>query len=194
MANATDPSPHHGKPVIERTLSSRVAFSGRLLKVEVIDVELEPGVLAVREVIRHPGAVAVVARCPDNRFILVRQYRKAVEQSLLEIVAGGLEPGETPESCARREIHEETGHNVLSLLRLGSVYPTPGYNSEIIHLYFANVSGDRMPDHKGDHDERIAIEYLTSADVDCHIRQGFICDAKTLAAWLLYTTASHVIP
>lgn len=187
MTNAIDPPPRHGSPVSERTLSSRLAFSGRLLKVEVLDVELEPGVRAVREVIRHPGAVAVVAECPDGRFVLVRQFRKAVEQALLEIVAGGLEPGETPEACVRREIQEETGHTVLSLHRLGSVYPTPGYNSEIIHLYHAAVSADRTPHHQGDHDERIAIEYVSRAQLDQQIQEGLICDAKTLSAWLLFT-------
>ncbi|GEM_PF-315691 len=174
------------QPVPERTLSARTAFSGRLLKVEVLDVELEPGVRAVREVIRHPGAVAVVAECQDGRWVFVRQFRKAVEQSLLEVVAGGLNPGEAPESCARREMHEETGHEVLALRPLGSVYPTPGYNSEVIHLFHATVSASRATRHQGDHDERISVEYLTRQAFEDLIRQGMVRDAKTLAAWLLY--------
>lgn len=170
-------------------MESRVAFSGRLLRVEVLQVELEPGIRAVREVIRHPGAVAVVAQCPDGRFVMVRQFRKATEQSLLEIVAGGLEPGEAPEACARREIYEETGHAVLSIRGLGAVYPTPGYNSEIIHLFYAAVSADRAPHHAGDHDERIAVEYFTRREFESLVRQGGIMDAKTLSAWLLFTTS-----
>lgn len=198
MTSATDHAPRHGTPVTERTLSSRIAFSGRLLKVEVVDVELEPGVRAIREIIRHPGAVAIVARCPDSRYVLVRQFRKAAEQALLEIVAGGLEPGEAPEDCARREIREETGHEVVSIRRLGAVYPTPGYNSEIIHLYSAAVSAERAPHPQGDHDERIAVEYFTREDLDRLIRNGQILDAKTLSAWLLYTSQSqpsgHTLP
>lgn len=193
MKNSTDgatrrPADPSATPP-ERTVESRVAFSGRLLRVEVLQVELEPGIRAVREVIRHPGAVAVVAQCPDGRFVMVRQFRKATEQSLLEIVAGGLEPGEAPEACARREIYEETGHAVLSIRGLGAVYPTPGYNSEIIHLFYAAVSADRAPHHAGDHDERIAVEYFTRREFESLVRQGGIMDAKTLSAWLLFTTS-----
>lgn len=194
MNSATDPAGHRLTPVTERTIASRTVFSGRLLSVEVLDVELEPGVRATREIIRHSGAVAIIAQCPDNRFILVRQFRKAVEQSLLEIVAGGIEPGENPDTSARREILEETGHKVLSLLRLGAVYPTPGYNNEIIHLYVANVSTDRTAHTQGDHDERIAVEYFTRSEVERLIREGQILDAKTLSAWLLFSHQSQHSP
>ncbi len=188
MSNAVSPSANHNlKPLPEHTISSRLAFSGRLLKVEVLDVELEPGVRATREIIRHPGAVAVIAECPGKRFVLVRQFRKATEQALLEIVAGGLEPNESPENCARREVLEETGHEVITLRRLGSIYPTPGYNSEIIHLFHANVSAGRATHHKGDHDERICVEYFSRQEVETLIRQGAIPDAKTLSAWLLFS-------
>lgn len=188
MSSATDrPGLRNRNPVPERTLASRLAFSGRLLKVEVLDVELEPGVRAVREVIRHPGAAAVIAECPDKRFVMVRQFRKPAEQALLEIVAGGLEPDESPETCARREVLEESGHEVLAIRRLGSIYPTPGYNSELIHLFHANVSAERAVHHKGDHDERIGVEYVTRAEMQSLIRKGVILDAKTLSAWLLFT-------
>lgn len=188
MSSATNqPAPQSRTPVTERTLSSRLAFSGHLLKVEVLDVELELGVRAVREVIRHPGAAAVIAECPDLRFVLVRQFRKAAEQALLEIVAGGLEPDESPATCARREVLEETGHEVVSIRPLGSIYPTPGYNSELIHLFHANVSAERAVHHKGDHDERIGVEYVTRDEMQSLIRKGGILDAKTLSAWLLFT-------
>lgn len=191
MNSATDPTGHRLTPVTERTITSRTVFSGHLLTVDVLDVELEPGVRATREIIRHSGAVAIIAQCPDDRFILVRQFRKAVEQSLLEIVAGGIEPDENPETSARREILEETGHKVLSLLRLGAVYPTPGYNNEIIHLYVASVSADRDTHPHGDHDERIAVEYFTRSEVERMIREGQILDAKTLSAWLLFSLPSQ---
>lgn len=189
MNSATNNEPHRGTPVTERTIASRTVFSGRLLTVEVLDVELEPGIRATRDIIRHAPAVALVAQCPDGRFILVRQFRKATEQFILEIVAGGIEPNENPTDCARREIREETGHEVLSLRPLGHIYPTPGYNNEIIHLYFAKVSAERDMHHQGDHDERIAVEYFTLDQFEYLLQQGQIIDAKTLAAWLLFIKA-----
>ena len=170
----------------EKTLTSTPAFSGRLLNVEVLEVELEPGVRSRREIVRHPGATAIVARIPDGRFVFVRQFRKPIETELLEIVAGGLEKGELPADCARREIKEETGHDVLSLRPLGTAYPAPGYTDEILHLFFAELSATRDAQH-GDHDERITVEYLTEAEVEALLDQGAIHDGKTLAAWLLFT-------
>jgi ADP-ribose pyrophosphatase len=169
----------------ETTLSTTRVFSGRILGVEVLDIEIEPGVRSRREVVRHAGAVAAVARCPDGRFVFVRQYRKAVERELLEIVAGGLEKGEVPADCARRELKEETGHDVLSIRPLGAFYPAPGYADEILHIFFAELSAASGA-HEGDHDERIVVEYLTDAEFEALVARGEIHDAKTLAAWLLF--------
>jgi ADP-ribose pyrophosphatase len=166
------------RPLYERTLSSAPGFSGRLLNVEVLEVELEPGVRARREIVRHPGAAAVVARTPDGRFLFVRQFRKPLERETLEIVAGGLEKGESPDECARREVKEESGHEVLSLERLGQMYPAPGYTDEILHLFFAELAAGRG-DQGGDHDERIAVEYLTADEIE-----------SKLATWLLFTRRS----
>ena len=98
-----------------------------------------------------------------------------------------LSRGEDPERCARREVHEETGHEVRAIRRLGEIYPTPGYNSEIIHLYYADVSAERALHHQGDHDERISVTYLTRREFEQLLGDGQIRDAKTLAAWLFYT-------
>ena len=94
---------------MEKTLASRTVFDGKLLCLEVIDVEVEPGVESVREVVRHPGAVVLLPQLPDGRFVLVRQFRKAIEEEILEAVAGTLDPGEDPLNCAGRELAEETG-------------------------------------------------------------------------------------
>ena len=173
--------------MIEKTLSSKTVFQGRLLKVEVVEVELDRGVRSRREIVRHPGAVAVVAQLPDKRFVFVRQYRKAVESSLLEIVAGCLERGENPDNCARREIKEETGYDVGSLKKLCVVALAPGYSSEKLHVYFARLKASRgiaTPDE----DERVDVVCLTASAFERMVRNGKIGDSKTLAGWLLYKT------
>jgi ADP-ribose pyrophosphatase len=170
----------------ERTLSARTAFRGRLLKVEVVEVELESGARSWREIVRHPGAVAVLAELPDGRFLLVRQFRKAIERPLLEVVAGTLQDGEKPAACARRELREETGHAAAELTRLGAVFVAPGYSREILHVYHARLKADPgtpVPDE----DEKIEPVRLTRARLERMIAAGKIADGKTLAAWLLYT-------
>jgi ADP-ribose pyrophosphatase len=170
----------------EKTLSTRSVFEGRLLNIEVLDVELDSGVRTTREIVRHMGAVAVLARCPDGRFVLVRQFRKPVECEALEIVAGVLENGESPEGCAAREVREETGFDVTRLTKLGSVWPSPGYTSEELHLFFAELS-DAPGESKFDEDEVLEIAYLTKDQIVEMISEGEIRDAKMLSAWCLWT-------
>jgi len=93
-----------------------------------------------REVVRHGNAVAVLARRPDGKFVFVRQYRKAAEEALVEVIAGGLEPGEEPMDGARRETAEETGYEVTDIKFLTTIICTPGYCEERIHLYFAEMT------------------------------------------------------
>jgi ADP-ribose pyrophosphatase len=136
-------------------------------------------------VVRHPGAAVVLARHPDGRFALVRQYRAAIAQNLLEAVAGCLNPGEDPAACAARELREETGHAATRLVPLGTIYPAPGYTSEAMHLFYADLDPKPAP-LKPDEDENLATEWLTAAEIDKRIVGGGIKDAKTLAIWLLY--------
>ena len=169
----------------ERTLHSETAFQGKLVRVDVLEVEMDGGKRAIREIIKHPGAAVILAQHPDGRFVLVRQYRKAVEANLLEVVAGTLDPGESPEACAYRELTEETGYTATSLEALGVIYPAPGYSEERLYVYYATLSPERgaiCPDD----DERIEVEWLTAEALETLIEQGEICDAKTLAAWTLY--------
>lgn len=170
----------------EITVQSETVFEGRLFRVEVADVRLEDGTPAQREIVRHPGAVAAVARLPDGRFVFVRQYRKPVEDHMLEIIAGTIDPGESDETCARREVAEESGCEVRSLRRLGRIYPSPGYVDEGITVFFAEVSEDG-PGAEGDEDERIEMVILSREAFEEEIRSDRIRDAKTLAAWMLYT-------
>jgi len=169
----------------ERTVKSERAFSGRLLNVEVLQVELETGQSSSREIVRHPGASVVLAQRTDGPFVFVRQFRKPIETCLLEVVAGTLVPGEDPAECARRELLEETGHEPLEMIHLGVVFPAPGYTDERLNTYFARVGIEQGP-RDLDEDERIEIEYLEEGAVDSLIAQGKIEDAKTLSAWMLY--------
>jgi len=173
----------------ERTVHSETAFQGKLVRVDVMDVELECGRRAVREIIKHPGATVVLAQLPDERFVLVRQYRKAVELELLEAVAGTLDPGEDPDTCVHRELEEETGYRAASMEKLGVIYPAPGYSEEILHVYFAKLAPERGA-MRPDDDERLEVELLTAEALEAMMDAGDMRDAKTLAAWALYRRRS----
>jgi ADP-ribose pyrophosphatase len=176
---------YRGQSMNEKTIDSRMIFSGKLLKLEVQDVELESGRKTIREIVRHPGACAVLAELPDGRFVLVRQFRKPVEKDVLEIVAGVLEPGEDPDQCAAREVREETGYKPSQLSKLGTVFPAPGYTDEMLHLYHAGLLSERADDVP-DEDEKIEAVCISREDLEEMISNGTIEDAKTLAAWVLY--------
>ena len=168
--------------VEEQTLTSQWLYRGRILGLEVQDVRLANGRQAVREIVRHGPAVAVLARLPDGRFLFVRQFRKPVEQALLEVVAGNREPGESAEDCARREMEEETGHRVARLEALGFIYPSPGYVDERIDLFFAEVEAEPGAT-KQDEDENVAAVRLTRTEARAELKERVV-DSKTLAAWL----------
>jgi len=169
----------------EKTLRSKIVFKGRLIKVEVVDVQIAGGRRSVREIVRHPGAAVVLARLPDGRFVFVKQFRKAVERNILEVVAGGFERGERPADCARRELTEETGYSASKLVKLGTVYPAPGYTDEVLHLYFAELNRKRGVGQP-DYDEHLEVVCMSEKQVDRMIGSGRIHDAKTLSAWLLW--------
>jgi len=168
----------------EKTISSRRVFDGRLLKLDVLEVALENGRSAGREIVRHPGAAAVWARAPDGRFVFVRQFRKAVEQELLEIVAGTREAGETPEACARREIREETGFAVKSLAPLGFIFTAPGFCTERIALFYAELAGGGAA--APDQDEHLDVVLLDETEWKAMMSGGAVQDAKTWAAWGMF--------
>ena len=174
---------------MEETLDSKIVFSGRALTLEVLDIDIGHGCVSQREIIRHPGAVVVLAQRPDERFVFVRQYRKAIETLLLEAVAGTLEENESPEDCARRELEEESGYTADSMHFLGTIVPAPGYSSEKLHLFYARI-GMEAGDVRPDEDERIEVVHLTRAEVEHAIDKGKLWDAKSLAAWLLYLRRS----
>jgi ADP-ribose diphosphatase len=165
-----------------RTLQSKSIYRGRVVELKV-DRVIEPGgVENIREVVCHPGSVVVIPHLPDGRIILVRQYRYAAKQSLWELVAGGLEPGETPAHGARRELTEETGYRARTVKRLLEFYPSPGVLSEKMHLFEAQGLTP-APSHP-DEDERIETGLFTRKELIGMVKHQQIHDAKTLVGML----------
>jgi ADP-ribose pyrophosphatase len=169
----------------EKTINSKTVFEGNLLKIDVLDVELDSGGRSVREIVRHRGAAVILAQLPDGRFVFVRQFRKPAEKEMLELVAGTKEPGEAPSECAAREVREETGHDVKNLRELGVLYSSPGYSDEKAYAYYAELMPDRN-DQNPDDDENLDVEYIEPERVEEMIENGEIEDAKTVAVWFLY--------
>ena len=168
----------------EKTIARRTVYEGRILDVDVLEVELPDGRRSVREIVRHGVAVAVIPRLPDGRFVFIRQFRKAMEQICFEVVAGNCDDGEDEAVSAERELREETGYGCRSLKRLGPVYPSIGYCTERIDVFYAEVDEQGATDL--DEDEYIEPVILSEAEMDAMIRNGEVSDAKTLAAWMLY--------
>lgn len=174
-----------GDPMEEKTLATRRVFEGRALTVDVLDIAMPDGRKTTREVLRHRGAVCVLGELPDGRFVLVRQYRKAVERTLLECVAGCMEEGETPEDSARRETREESGYDVGTLTRLGQSLPAPGYCDEVHHHFHARLL-PRAGDLRLDTDENLRPVCLTAGEIEAAIDDGTLDDGKSIILWDLY--------
>lgn len=136
--NLAEPEATGGTPLaVEETLSREVLYEGRVFRTEHQKVKLADGRVASRDLVFHAGGVCVLAVDESDRIVLVRQYRKAVEDFLWELPAGKLEPGEDPFAAVQRELGEETGLEAGSWSFLGNIFPTPGYCSETIWIYLA---------------------------------------------------------
>ena len=168
----------------EKTLSRKTVFEGRILNVDILEVELDDGRTSIREIVTHGVAVAIIPQLPDGRFVFIRQFRKAMERVCFEVVAGNCDPGEGEVVSAARELQEETGYIAGELELLGPLFPSVGYCTERIDIYFTKVSG--KGETSFDDDERIETVLLSEAEMDQMIRDNQVADAKTLAAWMLY--------
>jgi len=164
----------------ERLIESRHVYQGRAIRVKVDSVEKAGGRVTSREVVEHSDCVAVVAIDAERKFLLVRQYRHAVGQELLEIPAGSIDPGETPEQAVSRELREETGYLPRNIVRLGGFFSAPGYCNEYLHLFLA-TDLEYDPLHAEDTDS-IEVVRASSEEVKDIIVSGKIRDAKSVAA------------
>lgn len=172
-------------PLRFETLSSKTVFKGRRVEVSVDRVREPGGVEAQRELVRHPGSVVVLPVLADGSILLVRQFRYAARQSIWELVAGGLEPGEKPLRAAARELAEETGYRARVFKRVLDFYPSPGILNEVMHLVEARglMRGEARPEA----DERIQSRIFSVAELRKMAGANKIKDAKTLVGlfWLL---------
>jgi ADP-ribose diphosphatase len=166
-----------------RVLARRRVYEGKVLSLDVDEVEEPGGVRAMREVVRHRGSVAALPVHEDGRLVLVRQYRYAVDALVWELPAGRLDPGEDAEDAARREMEEEVGLRARRLEALATFYTTPGFCDEGMHLFRATGLTAVAP--RPEADERIEFRTFTRGEAEGMIRRGEIREGKTLVALLM---------
>ena len=169
---------------MEKTLSSQLVYAGRAVKLRVDTVKTASGRETTREIVEHSDCVAIIAIDANDNVLLVNQFRKPVERELLEIPAGGIEPGEDPETTVRREMSEETGYLPRKVERLGGFYSTPGYCTEYLYLYLAT---DLIPNQlRAEDTESIRLVRVPIGQIPSLITSGRICDAKSIAGLLTF--------
>ena len=164
---------------------SETIFKGRVFEIRVDDITYNSGNKGIREVVLHNGGAVVVAVTLENKIVMVKQYRYPFDKFLLELPAGKLEKGEDPEVCASRELTEETGYRTKQITKLGSIYTTPGFCSEELHIYLAEnlQPGDHCRE-EGEYGMEV-FEY-TLNEVTEMILDGRIKDSKTIAGISYY--------
>jgi len=165
-----------------RRRGERIVYDGRVVRVGVADLELPGGRDVALEIIRHPGASAIVPFTGPDEVLLIHQYRFAADGYLWEVPAGKLDAGEAPEVCAARELEEETGHRAGRLELLASIYTTPGFTDEVIHLFAAwdlEEVGQRL-----EADELIEVVATPFDEALAMVFDGRIRDAKSALALL----------
>ncbi|HVO35090.1 MAG TPA: NUDIX hydrolase [Gemmatimonadales bacterium] len=172
-------------------LASRRIYTGRVLNLDVDTVRFPDGTSGELEMIRHPGAAAVLPvltadGSEDPQILLIRQYRYAAGGNVWEIPAGRLEEGESPEACARRELLEETGATAGRWDRMTTIYTTPGFTDERIHIFAARDLVVRPQETRREPDEFMEVKPVTVRAAIEMIRDGEVVDGKTIVAVLFY--------
>src|SRR5712691_8557930 len=167
-----------------RVLSSATIYEGPIFGVRRDEVIEPSGVRATREVVTHPGSVVILPVLPDGRILLIKQYRHAARQYLWELVAGRMDPGETPKVAAARELMEETGYRAKRMRVFLNVFPTPGFVEERMFILLAEglTAGEAEPEE----DEKIISRGHNRKQLEEMIRSGKLRDAKSIAGILYY--------
>lgn len=163
-------------------IESKELFRGKNFKL-LVDILSYRGKKFEREMVWHPGAVAMLAITKEGKVVLERQYRHPVGEWIWEIPAGTIEEGESPEECAIREMEEETGYEVESIERLGGCYLAPGYSSEFIHIFLVRLG--RKGKTKREVGELMKVSEFSLEEIEEMVKKGEIKDAKTLVALFL---------
>jgi len=168
----------------EKKLASQQIYHGRAVNIHVDTVEKAGGKKTTREVVEHSNCIAVVAIDEHNNVLLVRQFRYPVDRFLLEIPAGGIDPGEEPIDSVRRELQEEIGYFPRKIDKLGGFYTIPGYGTEYLHCFLATdlVPGRLVAEDTDD----IEVVRVSPDEIPRLIASGEICDSKSIAALLMF--------
>ena len=170
---------------------SEIIFRGKVFDVQVDEIEYNgSGNTARREVAVHPGGAVVVAVKNDGKIVMVTQYRYPSKEILLELPAGKLDKGEDPQVCATRELTEETGYTSNKISKLGKINTSPGFCSEVLHIYLAE---DLVPGNhaREEGEEEMEMFEFTLYEIEEKIRTGEISDAKTICGILMYKLNSE---
>jgi ADP-ribose pyrophosphatase len=166
--------------------TSKLLHTGRVFNMYQDNVTLDNGISLNMEIIRHPGASAIVAVTPEKKILMIKQYRYAIDDFIWEIPAGTFSGQESPLECAQRELVEETGYAADRWKKMGEITPVPGYSDERIHLFLArNLT---LKAQNLDQDEVLTVHKISSQEVLNLIDKGDIQDAKTLAAFFFATS------
>lgn len=163
-------------------------YRGRIVGLTVEKIRLPDGRETHREVVHHPGAVAIVPCLTPDEVVLIRQFRYAVGEVLWEIPAGTIEPGETPEDCAAREVEEETGYRAGKIEKLAQFYTAPGFCTETMHMFRATDLEKTQQDLEDD--EEVEVRTVPLPEALRMIRAGTIVDAKTIVGLMLHGAGS----
>lgn len=167
----------------EKTIKKETIYNGKVINLTKDEVLCPNGQVSLREIVHHRGGVAILFKV-DDKFIFEKQFRYALNEEIIEIPAGKLEEGEQPLEAAKRELLEETGYRPLEMIHLGDSYPTPGYSSEVIHLYYCPKA--IKEERHLDSDECIELIYLSLDEIEKMMKDNIIKDSKSVAAIYLY--------
>ncbi len=176
--------PRHKQKAAFVQISARQIYHARLFNLKSVKMRAPDGHEFQHEIIFHPGAAVIVPLLGKDQFVLVRQFRTAVQKTIWEFPAGTLERGETPLACAKREIIEETGFKANRWRKIGSFYPAPGISTEFMHIFLA--SGLSAADMSLDCDEFIERKIVSFSRLQNLIRNGKIVDGKTMLGFFYY--------
>ena len=169
-----------------QAFSREIVFTGRVLDVGIENHQMPDGRQSSFEIIRHPGGAAVLPVLPDGRVLLIRQFRPAIGEMIYEIPAGRLEPGESAQECAGRELMEEVGYSAAQIVPLGGFWSTVGFCDEYIHLFLGRDL--TVAEQNLEPDEIIELCPMTFTEALEKAKDGEILDSKTQLALLLYQT------